>query len=129
MKQSHVVWIAALALLFTAKLWSQNPTNPLQVGMQHWYQANQVTQFATCQDPTGLAFDGAHMWVGCYGSNSGSLREYNASDGSLVRTIASSFLNPSAVVYDGVNIWASNAAAGTVQKVNAGTGAHVLHTQ
>src|SRR5579863_54331 len=37
--------------------------NPLQIAILHWYNANLTTQFTTGTEPSGVAFDGASIWV------------------------------------------------------------------
>jgi hypothetical protein len=119
----------AAALFFTAQVWAQNPSNPIQVALLRWYQANQTAQFSgdgSCTGPNGLAFDGAHVWVAC--STANEIQELNASDGTLLKTIKSNtqLVTPEALLFDGANIWVSNGStsAGAVTKVNASTGAY-----
>ncbi len=44
---------------------SSGPTapNPLQVALLHWYKADTVTSFTVGNEPNGVAFDGANIWV------------------------------------------------------------------
>src|ERR1700674_557455 len=60
-----------------AKLWApssgvtSSTQNPLQIGILHWYNANQTASFAAGSAQFGLtlAFDGLHIWVPNYNSN------------------------------------------------------------
>jgi len=109
----------AIALLFTLQLAAQNASNPIEIALLCWYQANTAAQLATCAGPGGIAFDGSHIWVGCGTAN--EVQEFNASDGALVRTITTA--DPYAIVYDGANIWAANYSGDGLTKINAATGA------
>jgi YVTN family beta-propeller protein len=115
-----IVW-----LFFGLQLAAQNAANPVQVALKRWYQTNQVTQFTSCNSPntysSSLAFDGVHVWVGCTGYVPMSIEEYDASDGTLLKTITTSDINGSALVYDGENIW-SDGFNNDIIKVNASTG-------
>jgi predicted 2-oxoglutarate/Fe(II)-dependent dioxygenase YbiX len=58
--------------------------------------------------PVGVAFDGVHVWVT---SQSGTVTEINASDGSFVRTLSSAsygFNDPSGIAFDGSQLWIAN---------------------
>jgi hypothetical protein len=39
------------------------PNNLLQVAILRWYPANLTTTFGVGSGPTGVAFDGANIWV------------------------------------------------------------------
>src|SRR5580700_5902178 len=39
------------------------PNNPLQVALLRWYPANLTTSFSVGSNPSGVAFDGASIWV------------------------------------------------------------------
>jgi len=116
------VAVIAAVLFFTLRLSAQNANNPIQVALLRWYSANTAAQLATCTGPNGMAFDGAHIWVGC--ANANELQEFNSSDGALIRTVTG-VLSPNSLAYDGANIWASNFGLSTVTEVNASTGAIV----
>jgi len=38
-------------------------SNPLQIALLHWYDANVTTAFNVSKAPLGVAFDGANIWV------------------------------------------------------------------
>ena len=82
--------------------------NPMQIAMKQWYaDANIPSHFTAggdIKEPTGLAFDGAHIWVANYNGN--SVTELNASDGSKVGTFkAGGDINgPFALSFDGAHI-------------------------
>jgi len=44
--------------------------SPLQIAILHWYDANLTTSFSVGSAPTGVAFDGANIWVANFSSNS-----------------------------------------------------------
>jgi hypothetical protein len=134
LRTAHTISIT-VALFWCVQLLGQNPANPIQDALLRWYPANTTTQFTealssaspACTTPAGLAYDGAHMWVACFGSS--SLLELNVSDGSPVRSV--SLASPSFLLYDGQSIWATNKAAGTITPVNASDdalGANSFHT-
>ena len=55
--------------------------NPLQIAILRWYPANQALPDITVgTHPTGIAFDGANIWVANYGSN--NVTKLRASDGA-----------------------------------------------
>jgi len=114
--------IVAAVLAPCGALWAQNSTNPIQVALLRWYQGNTVAHFSgnpasTCSAPTGLAFDGTHIWVACKGD--GHLQELNASDGKWMATVSLSD-TPVNLLYDGANIWVTNGStsSGRVYKVD-----------
>jgi len=123
------LWTAETVVVFLLAVptLAQNAANPIQVALLRWYQANTATQLSTCSEPTGLAFDGTHIWVACGNgaTNPNTLQEFNASDGtqlSLNNGNPPVVGNPWGLVYDGANIWASNQDANTVTEVNAASG-------
>src|SRR5712692_4093497 len=63
--------------------------------------------------PTGIAFDGANIWVANFGSN--NVSEIRPSDGAVVGAVAVG-TQPRAVVFDGANIWVANFGSNTVSK-------------
>ncbi len=142
-------WITAtlLAVFSAPHVCAQNPNNPRQVALQRWYLQNTVATVSRC---TGsypywingrMAFDGAHVWVPCFYDNYGQpdiqaaeIQEFNASDGTLVRTVPISLpattLFLSNLVFDGENIWVSLyvfQAASPLIKIQASTGT-ILNT-
>src|ERR1700733_15061900 len=110
-----------LALLYACQLSAQNPANPIQVALLRWYQANTAAQISTCSSPSGMAFDGSHIWVAC-STSTGEVQEFNASDGALVQTITG-VETPYSLAYDGANIWVADYGYNAVTKINASTGA------
>src|SRR4029450_8638115 len=77
-----------------------------------------VGTFSAGGPAAGLAFDGENLWVANGASD--SVTKLRASDGAIgQRVFLDRFAHPSAVVFDGANIW----AAGTsVFKVRASDG-------
>jgi len=63
--------------------------------------------------PTGIAFDGANIWVANFGSN--NVSEIRPSDGAVLGAFAVG-TQPRAVVFDGANIWVANFGSNTVSK-------------
>jgi len=90
----------------------------------HFFSNNRGTSFETCQNPRGIASDGAHVWVACRHAN--SVQEFNASDGRLLRTITDpvNLASPENLVFDGKNIWVSNSSVshGMLTKIRADDG-------
>jgi hypothetical protein len=97
-----------------------NTVNTLQVALLKWYPVNQVTAFAVGTSPTGVAFDGANIWVANAGST--NVTKLRASDGANLGTFAVG-INPYGVAFDGANIWVANAGDNTVTKLRASDGA------
>jgi hypothetical protein len=60
--------------------------NPLQIALLHWYNANRTASFAVGSEPSGVAFDGANIWVA--NQNSNNVTKLRASDGKLLGTFA-----------------------------------------
>jgi hypothetical protein len=95
------------------------PSNPLQVAILRWYPANLTTSFGAGSNPSGVAFDGANIWVANTGSN--TVTKLRASDGSTLGTFTVES-NPVSVVFDGANIWVTNYSSNTVTKLRASDG-------
>ena len=115
---SHILCLGSLTLC-SLHLSAQNANNPIQIALLRWYQmdtATQVQMQSTCITPVGIAFDGSHMWVSCYGSN--ELEEYNAADTAFVRRVSLAY-SPTYLLYDGANIWAAHPGAGKISEVQA----------
>jgi DNA-binding beta-propeller fold protein YncE len=94
--------------------------NPLQIAILHWYNANQTASFAVGTGPSGLAFDGASIWVtNAFSDNVTKLR---ASDGTNLGTFGVGS-SPVGVAFDGANIWVTNANGNNVTKLRASDGA------
>jgi hypothetical protein len=80
-------------------------------------------------EPSGMAFDGAHMWIT---NGAGSVTEVNTSDGSLVRTLSGGhygFDIPWGITFDGTHLWIANYSltpgGGSVTEVNASDGSWI----
>lgn len=95
------------------------PANPLQVATLHWYAANQTTQFPLLGFPTGIAFDGANLWVGNVGAN--ILIKLWPSDGAILATYP--VPDPYSVAYDGANLWTTDCNGQAVTKIRPTDGA------
>jgi len=65
--------------------------------------------------PTGVAFDGANIWVANSGSN--NVMKLRASDGVLQGTFAVGS-SPTGVAFDGANIWVANYSSANVTKLS-----------
>ena len=97
--------------------------NPLQLAPPKWSPYSSAT-FAVGVEPTGVAFDGANIWVTNYSSN--TVTELAAATGAVVNTYNPGTLSdPAGIAFDGANIWVANAAANNVSKLSAATGAVV----
>ncbi|HWY54574.1 MAG TPA: YncE family protein [Terriglobales bacterium] len=93
--------------------------NPLKIAQLKWYAANLTTSFKVGQQPYGLAFDGANMWV----SNNGDSRvsKLRTSDGANLGMFNVGY-GPVGLAFDGANIWAANSFDNTVTKLRANDG-------
>jgi outer membrane lipoprotein-sorting protein len=89
-----------------------------------------VVTDATCtgcgfSEPSGLAWDGAHVWVTNKTGGSthlGSVTEVSAASG-WVQTLSSSALGlngPVGIAYDGTSLWVTNSSANTVSRFSTG---------
>jgi len=79
-------------------------------------------------DPEEIASTGADLWVvnGDYNGGAGSLTEFSATTGLLVRTVtgvSGDFNNPNAILAVGPDIWVTNNGNGTLTEVSVATGA------
>jgi DNA-binding beta-propeller fold protein YncE len=114
----------SIAFVLASPIWAQNASNPIQVALLRWYQANTAVNFSACTGGKAgsAAFDGKHVWVTCYNIN--EVEELNASDGSLIATVTSLFSVPSLeisnILYDGANLWVSGSSSttGAVVRLN-----------
>src|SRR5215470_2526185 len=97
--------------------------NPNQLGLLHWYQANQTTSFTTSTTPIAFAFDGANMWVVNFGAN--TVSKLRASDGVVLGTFSVPGIFPAGVAFDGINIWVANSDSNFVTKLRASDGANL----
>jgi len=91
---------------------------PLNVGgigatlaLLRWYPAIQTgLQFAIPGEyPTGVAFDGANIWV--TNNNSNTVTKLQASDGTVLGTFNAG-TGPFCIAFDGANIWVTNYVPG-----------------
>jgi len=69
-------------------------------------------------NPSGVAFDGAHIWVSNSGDNSVSKININTND--VVESVSVGSL-PHGVAFDGAHIWVSNPGDHSVSKININT--------
>src|SRR6202162_2475514 len=76
------------------------PPNPLKIALLKWYNANTTTSFTVGNEPRGVCFDGANIWVANYGSN--TVTKLQASDGSVLGTYNVGS-EPASVAFDGAN--------------------------
>jgi YVTN family beta-propeller protein len=97
--------------------------NPNQVAILKWYAANLSTNFAVGYQPTGIAFDGSHIWV--VNNSSDTVTEIQPSDGAVLGTFPVGSY-PVGIAYDGTNIWVANggynSSGSTVTVLSATTG-------
>ncbi len=107
----------------TALNWYSTPPNLQQIALLRWYDANQTgTTFTVGTNPSGIAFDGANIWVVNSGSN--TVTKLKAADGSLVGTYSVGRY-PIGIAFDGVNIWVANSVGHSVTKLKAADGSLV----
>ncbi len=91
--------------------WAQHGTgsspataNPLQVALLKWYKADTTTTFAVGNEPSGVAFDGANIWVANFGD--GTVTKLQANDGTVLGTFTiGTGVEPFGVTFDGAHIW------------------------
>ena len=70
-------------------------------------------------NPSGLAFDGANLWV--VNNNDDTVMKLRPSDGKLLGTFSVG-ASPIAATFDGANIWVTNGGDDTVTKLQASDG-------
>jgi YVTN family beta-propeller protein len=71
--------------------------------------------------PSGIAFDGANVWIANAGNN--NVTKLRASDGACVGTCYFAVgQRPLSVAFDGANIWVVNAGSNSVTKLRASDG-------
>ena len=83
--------------------------NPLQVALLKWYPANQAPNatFGVGEGPTGVAFDGANIWVSNNGDSSVTVMQ--ASNGQITETLAlAKGASPYGAAFDGSAMWVAN---------------------
>jgi hypothetical protein len=98
------------------------PINPNQVAILRWYAANQTADFPMALGPSGVAFDGANIWVTNGGAN--RVTKLRASDGTILGTFPVGNL-PGGVAFDGAHIWVANYLRDDVTKLRASDGANL----
>src|ERR1700674_4802667 len=104
-----------LALGHPAKAQKTTP-NPERLAILRWYQANQSgLQFATGSSPSGVAFDGANLWVANH--SRGTVTELRATDGFTIGSFPLTARAPWGVAFDGANIWLTTQGNNTVTKL------------
>jgi hypothetical protein len=96
--------------------------NPLKIALLKWYQANLTTSFKVGQNPYGIAFDGANMWVSNNGDS--TVTKLRVSDGANLGTFNVGGA-PMGVAFDGANIWVVNSFPNTVTKLRASDGTNL----
>ncbi len=70
--------------------------------------------------PTGVAFDGRHLWIANYGGR--SVTDVDASDGAWVRTFGSAnfgFNYPEGITFDGFHLWITNIYGNSVTAIQS----------
>jgi len=114
--------INSTANLLTISAANSSPLNPLQIALLRWYEGTLTGgEYVVGSNPTGIAFDGANIWVA--NTNSNSLTKLRASDGALIGTFAlGTASQPWALAFDGSNIWVTNPSWRTVKKLRASDG-------
>src|SRR5579859_1322364 len=78
-----------------------------QIALLKWYTAITGTgsTFSVGGQPEGIAFDGLHMWVANYGSNTVSVLRVSDGFHAMTPTVP----NPYDIAFDGANMWVTNA--------------------
>ena len=71
-------------------------------------------------DPSGVAFDGTHIWVTNYLDD--TVSKIDAATGVVAAPIGVGN-NPAEVAFDGTHMWVTNLSDGTVSKIVAASGA------
>jgi hypothetical protein len=118
MKRSLVAMVTTIAV-FAGPVYAQ--LNPNRVAILRWYAANQTATFDAPAGPTGVAFDGANIWM-TGNFIAGSVTKVRASDGTNLGNFPVGTF-PQGVAFDGANVWVTgNGMAGTVTKLRASDG-------
>ncbi len=95
-------------------------SNPQQVALLRWYEANEAgNTFAVGDHPAGVTFDGANIWVANYFDN--NVSKLRASDGMTLGTFAVGN-GARGIAFDGANIWVANFFDNNVSKLRASDG-------
>ena len=92
--------------------------NPQQVALLKWFPAYE-SQFSVGSGPSGVAFEGANIWVTNALDN--SVTKLQASTGAILGAFNVGTY-PSGVAFDGANIWVTNFNSNNVTKLRASDG-------
>src|SRR5947209_401321 len=112
-------WFSILAVITIGAAQSATGQVPLlqrKASLLQWYHKD----FAVGNAPTGLAFDGANIWV--TNNEGASVTKIRASDGVILGTFPVG-TGPDSIVFDGEHMWVGNASANTVTELRASNGA------
>ena len=101
--------------VFVTRAVEQKKT-PQQIALLKWYDTYGSADFIVGSAPSGIAFDGANIWVTNYWSN--SVTKLRANDGANLGTFTVGEL-PAGIAFDGANIWVANEVSGNVSKLRA----------
>jgi hypothetical protein len=94
--------------------------NPQQIAMLRWYDTSTVgNKIPVGTYPDFFAFDGVHMWVTNYGSN--SVTKIRAADGQVIGSYPAG-TNPNPIAFDGLYIWVASQTTPNVTKLRASDG-------
>jgi DNA-binding beta-propeller fold protein YncE len=74
------------------------------------------TTFAVGSSPIGVAFDGAHMWVGNNGSS--DVSELNLDGTPVPGSPFAAGTNPVSIAFDGAHMWVANFGSNNVSELN-----------
>src|SRR5215469_3155566 len=133
-KAIRTTLLTSLALAWMSVSWAQsgvvNSTkNPNQIAILHWYQANQTTSFGIGSSNSvsnAVASDGVNIWITNVSGGTNPSRaviKMRASDGALLGTFTfPNEVDPFQMVFDGANIWVTNAGLNSVSKIRASDG-------
>ena len=127
---TSAVFLLTLFLCLIAPLWAQDAKgsapapspaalNPLRIALLKWYDVNITTSFAVGDEPRGVCFDGANIWVANYGS--GTVTKLQANDGTVLGTYNVGHA-PANIAFDGANVWVTNFGSASVTELRASDG-------
>jgi DNA-binding beta-propeller fold protein YncE len=100
---------------------NQAAMDPLKVALLKWYPANTTTSFKVGEQPLGVVFDGANVWISSYAAGQDSLTKLRANDGTNLGTFKVGY-GAMGLAFDGANIWVANSLDNTVSKLRASDG-------
>ncbi|HEX4845891.1 MAG TPA: hypothetical protein VFV26_06690 [Geothrix sp.] len=103
-----------------ANLWVTSDSSTRAVTKLNASSGAQVGTYPVGGGPSGVAFDGAHVWIA--NSSDNTVSKLKASDGSLVGTYAVG-TSPNGVCFDGTFIWVANSQSNNLTKLNPSSGA------